>query len=76
MSGCPHCGGPLVLLGVLGHLTHLRCRDCGAQVERETEPDCGTCEGSGETPVRAQNEPGVWLVVGVEPCPDCDGAGS
>jgi predicted nucleic acid-binding Zn ribbon protein len=27
---CPACGGVwAVLLGALGRLTHLRCRDCG-----------------------------------------------
>lgn len=27
---CPMCGGPLVLIGVLGIYKHWRCRDCGA----------------------------------------------
>lgn len=27
--GCPMCGGPGVLLGVLGLLKHFRCRNCG-----------------------------------------------
>lgn len=31
MHGCPLCGGPGILLGKLGHLTHLTCRDCGMQ---------------------------------------------
>lgn len=26
---CTCCGGPLMLLGTLGRLTWLRCRDCG-----------------------------------------------
>lgn len=26
---CPQCGGEAILLGVLGNLAHLRCRDCG-----------------------------------------------
>jgi hypothetical protein len=26
---CPQCGGPGTLMGVLGNLAHLRCRDCG-----------------------------------------------
>ena len=28
---CDMCGGILWLLGVLGNLAHLSCRDCGAQ---------------------------------------------
>lgn len=27
---CPDCGGPLRLLGCLGHTRHYRCIDCGA----------------------------------------------
>lgn len=31
MRECELCGGPLVVLGVLGNVAHCRCRDCGAQ---------------------------------------------
>lgn len=26
---CPCCGGPCYVLGGLGNLTHVRCRNCG-----------------------------------------------
>ena len=29
MITCPQCEGPGVLLGQLGQLIHLRCRNCG-----------------------------------------------
>ena len=29
MHACQLCGGPLGLLGFLGRLAHLLCRDCG-----------------------------------------------
>lgn len=40
---CPLCNGPLVELGKLGSVTHLRCRNCGHDVSQE--PECPTCEG-------------------------------
>jgi len=36
---CSACGGPLVPLGVLGDLVHLRCRDCGLQSSQKVELD-------------------------------------
>jgi rubredoxin len=32
---CPMCDGPPVLLGTLGRITWLRCRDCGWQYEAD-----------------------------------------
>ena len=32
---CPFCDGDIVLLGVLGHVVHFRCRDCGLDFSRE-----------------------------------------
>lgn len=32
---CDWCGGPPVLLGVLGRRIHFRCRDCGIPYSRE-----------------------------------------
>lgn len=29
LPSCPKCGGPPVLLGQLGNVTHVRCRNCG-----------------------------------------------
>ena len=37
--GCPLCGGPLMLLGVLGSLAHVRCRNCGAQFSHAAAAD-------------------------------------
>ncbi len=34
---CKLCGGPLGLLGVLGKLAHLLCRNCGAQFSTGVE---------------------------------------
>lgn len=31
---CPACTGPLLLLGTLGLLRWLRCRNCGMQFSR------------------------------------------
>lgn len=31
---CRLCGGQTTVLGVLGNLKHLRCRDCGAQYSK------------------------------------------
>lgn len=28
---CRACSGPLMVLGMLGNRTHLRCRNCGAE---------------------------------------------
>lgn len=38
---CRICGGPLIPLGVLGHLEHLKCRNCGMQfvVNKSVEPE-------------------------------------
>lgn len=30
LPDCPDCGGPAVLLGALGNIVWLRCRDCGS----------------------------------------------
>lgn len=32
---CNDCGGPLVVLGTLGSVTHFRCRDCGGDSHQE-----------------------------------------
>ena len=51
MLHCSICDGELPLLGVLGHLTHLRCRNCGAAASIEkaetpmAEASCYTCDG-------------------------------
>ena len=34
---CGLCGGPLMLLGVLGKLAHFRCRNCGMMSSGGTE---------------------------------------
>jgi hypothetical protein len=33
-AACEGCGGPLVSLGALGSLQHLRCRACGLEHHR------------------------------------------
>ena len=35
---CRVCRGPLTLLGRLGRLLHLRCRDCGLSFTRREPP--------------------------------------
>ena len=35
MIPCPLCGGRGIELGVLGDLTHIRCRDCGGDFSTE-----------------------------------------
>lgn len=37
---CEICGGPLLLLGVLGSLAHYNCRDCGMMFSGG-KPDLG-----------------------------------
>ena len=39
LATCPGCDGPATLLGALGFLTHLRCRDCGLDWSIETEEE-------------------------------------
>lgn len=34
---CALCGGPLTLLGRLGHYLITRCRDCGHTIHHEEE---------------------------------------
>ena len=34
---CHYCGGPFVILGVLGTRKHVRCRNCGADFSYELE---------------------------------------
>lgn len=36
---CDLCDGPLVPIGALGRLLHLRCRNCGMEFSRAIEPD-------------------------------------
>lgn len=36
---CPYCDGPLLVLGQLGRLIHLRCRDCGLLLSAETDDE-------------------------------------
>lgn len=35
---CDLCGGPVGVLGVLGRLEHLQCRNCGANFSRPLPP--------------------------------------
>jgi hypothetical protein len=35
VNDCPTCGGPPVLLGTLGRVTWLRCRDCGWEYQAD-----------------------------------------
>ena len=44
---CPCCGGEGVELGSLGHLLHLRCRQCGAVYSYAAEPACRACGDTG-----------------------------
>jgi len=39
---CDECDGLLLLLGVLGNLVHLTCRDCGMQysIRYDNLPSC------------------------------------
>lgn len=37
MRKCKCCGGSLMTLGVLGTLTHVRCRDCGMMFSFDKE---------------------------------------
>jgi hypothetical protein len=34
---CECCGGEMMLLGVLGSLSHFRCRNCGMEASCEVE---------------------------------------
>jgi len=34
---CECCGGEMMLLGVLGSLSHFRCRNCGMDASCEVE---------------------------------------
>lgn len=39
---CPWCGcQTMVMLGVLGHVLWLRCRDCGCEVQAHVDPESG-----------------------------------
>lgn len=38
-GNCQQCGGPLVILGRLGDLLHMTCRNCGMQFSRLSERD-------------------------------------
>lgn len=42
-SGCDICGGDLGILGVLGRMVHLLCRDCGAHSHRSQGADDICC---------------------------------
>lgn len=42
MPSCPACGGPGMLLGTLGRLTHFKCRNCGMEY---SEGDTHTAAG-------------------------------
>lgn len=35
---CPLCGGPPMILGALGNLLWMRCRDCGIDFNRKQRP--------------------------------------
>jgi hypothetical protein len=39
LPDCPQCGGPPTLLGQLGSLLHLRCRNCGMTYAMTHEPE-------------------------------------
>jgi hypothetical protein len=39
MDDCPVCGGPLDVMGRLGNLAHLLCRDCGVWASRPAQAD-------------------------------------
>jgi hypothetical protein len=41
-AGCPQCGGEPTILGELGFLTHLRCRQCGWTWHHEDYPTTKT----------------------------------
>ena len=62
-DACQMCGGPLVELGVLGDLRHLRCRNCGAQFSRpageEPAGNGGPEEVEGAVGVDAVKPPNV-----------------
>jgi len=32
---CPTCGGPLGILGILGNMVHILCRNCGGHFHEE-----------------------------------------
>lgn len=34
-DSCAYCDGPLTILGMLGRLLWLRCRNCGVECSRE-----------------------------------------
>ena len=35
IDSCSMCGGPVGILGKLGHVEHLMCRNCGMSFSRE-----------------------------------------
>lgn len=53
MAECTVCGGPLVLLGLLGNRVHRRCRSCGLDQ---------SCEAAWVTFTRRTEDPKLgWL---------------
>ena len=43
---CEICGGPLLLMGTLGHLDHVKCRNCGMWFTKSTGIGVpGVCQG-------------------------------
>jgi len=53
---CTQCGGPLVLLGVLGDLEHSRCRNCGMNHEVQCEDEASLARAAIE---QAEQEVGI-----------------
>ena len=36
---CEFCGGVLCLLGLLGHMAHFRCQNCGMEFSQEVDDE-------------------------------------
>ena len=74
MDGCKVCGGPVILMGIMGTLAYYRCRNCGMeQFSRTSDPDpdpedyadpnetgCGMRENAEAVEARARQDPDTW----------------
>jgi hypothetical protein len=53
---CPECGGPVILLGIMGRLAWYRCRNCGGTFcQREELEEPGNPEDNEEVLSETRN---------------------
>jgi hypothetical protein len=51
---CSMCGGPAMLLGVLGNLAHMACRNCGSHTSTPIEENTEAKEGADPTVAKGE----------------------